>query len=125
MASVIRQAWRIARKVHHCHHCGYVISPGQEYQDIAFRTAAGMVFAKVSRVCAPNTMHPYSDCEYDVERAPPAPWGTPLDAVTVSRETIDLLPGQRTFRSAHDGRTYLVPDFEQERLRRLLKGEAP
>jgi hypothetical protein len=78
MATVKRQAWRIARKDHHCHFCGYIIFTGSEYQDLTFIEWGRLIFAKVGQCCIKYTLHPDSDCEYVVEREPAKPWGEPL-----------------------------------------------
>lgn len=74
-ATVIRQDWHVARKQHHCHGCGYAISPGQEYQAVTFRGLQGLIFAKLDKDCAPHMLQPYGDCDYSVTKEPHAPWG--------------------------------------------------
>lgn len=80
MATVKSQAWRIARKDHHCHLCGYIIWKGSEYQAVTFMEHGKLIFTKIDKHCISYTMHPDSDCDYVVEPEPQKPWGEPLSA---------------------------------------------
>lgn len=74
-ASVIASAYHIACRAHHCWFCGYIIRPGQSYQAVTFRTARGLVFAKVDEHCAPRQLNAYSDITYSVPQETAEPWG--------------------------------------------------
>lgn len=78
MASVIKQAWRNARKEHHCYLCGHAIMPGEEYQDVTFGNGfkdgwSGLRWAKIDKYCCDYTMHPQSDVDFVVAAQPAEP----------------------------------------------------